>query len=569
MPRIRIDIPVLLLTTALVALATLSTTAVRFVTANEALTFQASVDYSGTQGYRGWSYRDSTGALLTYDTARRLWRGREEYLLLWPAGGHPGLTLGAMRRWTAPQAGSIRVTGTVRDGDTRGGDGVGFVIRKNGSVLWQQTIANGNTTGVSFNLALSVAQNDTLDFIVNRGPANNSWDSTQYDAVITYGTWSEPTVVADGTTDSSSYLPPPAPAVDVSELHERLLGPVVPLAQWTDPIEQTAAARLAGKPVNFLLTEPANSDPNYEWLGPNYYDRIAWAYRYAAASGRQDILDRARFYAREVSQNDLVADWKCQAVTPSSCATSGPANRDNQPRGIAMAATDGRDPATQAIAIEGLARHAAGGWRAISPISSTSTRFIDPRENGNGLLALSLSHAVGGAATPAAWGVSWNSAARAKTMLDTILAAQKPWGCWSTIYVNASGHYETPVYMQGLTLAGLQAYADFVQNDSRIVPAVQRCVEWLRLRYRPGWSTGGWVYSYDADGATVLNGNVYPTLSGMLIGPIGWLWTRTGDARWHSLADDAFAALVQGGSIFLGKEANQWARAIVNWVSTR
>jgi hypothetical protein len=254
----------------------------------------------------------------------------------------------------------------------------------------------------------------------------------------------------------------------------------------------------------------------------------------------------------QVSNAPMMADLECQATKGWANRTgSGPTNRDNHPLGLALAATDARDPETRDVALNGLARSAYGGFHAVS-----NTTFKDPRENGNGLLALALSHAVGPEATPARWGVAWDSAARAKTMLDTILAAQQPWGCWNSVYADRAltpPLVHTPVYMQGLTLAGLQAYADFVQDDPRIVPAVERCVEWLRARYRPGPNSGGWVYSYRTDGATVVNGNVYPTLSGMLIGPIGWLWVRTRDARWHSLADDAFAALVRGGTIFLGQ----------------
>src|SRR5262245_27521870 len=88
--------------------------------------------------------------------------------------------------------------------------------------------------------------------------------------------------------------PTPPPPPPPTGLFEQLLGPVKPVAQWTaTPVDTQAANIIAGKPVNFLLTEPPSAG-KYAYLGPNYYDRIAWAYRYAAASGRQDILDRAR-----------------------------------------------------------------------------------------------------------------------------------------------------------------------------------------------------------------------------------------------------------------------------------
>jgi chitodextrinase len=148
-----------------------------------ALTYTASTDFSGTQGYRQWSYRDSTGVPLVYDPVNRRWKGVEAYLWIWAGGCHPGSTRNVVRRWTAPQAGAIAITGNVRDLDANGGAGVVAIIRKNGNEIWRTTIVNGNSIGVNFSLAKSVAANDRIDFVVNRNGNYNN-DSTAFDPTI-------------------------------------------------------------------------------------------------------------------------------------------------------------------------------------------------------------------------------------------------------------------------------------------------------------------------------------------------------------------------------------------------
>jgi len=130
-------------------------------------TYSAVADFSGTQGFHGWYYLSSTGAQLTWNG--NFWSGTDGYIGLWNDGGHPGNSTDAVRRWVAPAAGSVQITGTTFDGDTSCGiDGVQVTIKKNGAVLWQQTIAAGDTTGYSFNLSNTVATGDQLDFVTNK-----------------------------------------------------------------------------------------------------------------------------------------------------------------------------------------------------------------------------------------------------------------------------------------------------------------------------------------------------------------------------------------------------------------
>ena len=133
-------------------------------------TYHAQDDYSGFQGCRNWYYLYGSGTPMTFDSVNGWWQGNEPYLLLWNNGGHPGNGADAIRRWVAPQAGSVRITGNARDTNTACGGGVSVSIAKNATVLWQQTLANGNTAGIGFDLTTTVVQNDSVNFTINRGP---------------------------------------------------------------------------------------------------------------------------------------------------------------------------------------------------------------------------------------------------------------------------------------------------------------------------------------------------------------------------------------------------------------
>ncbi len=162
-----------------------------------ATTYRASTDFSGIQGQRGWYYQDSEGRLMTYNAASGYWQGAETYLRIWHSGTHPGSSLDAVRRWVAPSAGTVRLTGRAADGDPNGGGGVTVLIRQGSTVLWQQALANGNTTGLTFDLTTTVTAGTPLDFIVNRGAdGSDSYDSTIFDPTITYVTTTSATVSA-------------------------------------------------------------------------------------------------------------------------------------------------------------------------------------------------------------------------------------------------------------------------------------------------------------------------------------------------------------------------------------
>ena len=169
------------------------------VASSQQTSYQASVDFSSTQGFRNWYYLYGSGTPMTFVDGD--WQGNEAYLMLWESGGHPGNSSDAIRRWKTPQAGSINITGRAFDTNIRCGSGVSVYIKKNSTILWQQAIANGNTTGVSFNLTTAVAVGDNIDFGINQGAdGNNGCDSTGFDPTILF-TRSVTTSVVTVTTD--------------------------------------------------------------------------------------------------------------------------------------------------------------------------------------------------------------------------------------------------------------------------------------------------------------------------------------------------------------------------------
>lgn len=150
-------------------------------------TYHASTDFTSSQGSAGvWYYRDSDGTALTYLTQwGGVWNRPNTWLFLGGSWGHPEATSDAVRRWQAPGAGSVHITVTAYDGDAGGGDGVIVSIKKGTTVLWQQTIDNGDPTGVSYDHTIDVALGDQIDFVINKR-GTTGWDTTIFDPTIAF-----------------------------------------------------------------------------------------------------------------------------------------------------------------------------------------------------------------------------------------------------------------------------------------------------------------------------------------------------------------------------------------------
>ena len=174
--------------------------------------YKASTDFSSTQGQRNWYYLESNGNQMVYDLlddpltgydTSNSWRGLEVFSpprvnwnRLWASKGHPERTLDVVRRWVAPGAGTIHITGNASDGFPTG-DGVDVFIKKNGAILWQGTVENENTAGISYDINTSVSSNDNIDFVINKR-GNNIGDITNFDPSIDF--------VSDASTNSNPYV---------------------------------------------------------------------------------------------------------------------------------------------------------------------------------------------------------------------------------------------------------------------------------------------------------------------------------------------------------------------------
>lgn len=147
-------------------------------------TFSASAGFSSVQGKNGWSYLSSDGAAMSYVLAQNYWQGAETYVIVTAGGGHPGVNLDAVRRWTAPKSGSVKITGKAFDTHAGcGADGVNVSIRKGATVLWQATIAKDDATGQSYDLTAAVSAGEKIDFVLNKG-AEDACDSSHFDPTI-------------------------------------------------------------------------------------------------------------------------------------------------------------------------------------------------------------------------------------------------------------------------------------------------------------------------------------------------------------------------------------------------
>jgi hypothetical protein len=98
---------------------------------------------------------------------------------------YPGANVSAVRRWTAPLSGLVKISGMVKDRSTASGDGVTCLIKKNGVTIWSQKVQNGDNIGYAFNVRTEVTVDDTIDFIV-KDDNSNVEDRTYFDPTITY-----------------------------------------------------------------------------------------------------------------------------------------------------------------------------------------------------------------------------------------------------------------------------------------------------------------------------------------------------------------------------------------------
>ena len=156
--------------------------------------YVGSTGFSTTQGINQWTYRDSSGPMPTLLTTGQVvidfgntWQGGEPSALLWSTGGHPGGTRDAIRRWTAPADGTVQLSGVAHIFAPASTDGVRIQVKQGTTVLFEQLFGpNDWSTAGWFLAAVPVTAGSTLDFVINRGGATNSFDATFFDPTIVF-----------------------------------------------------------------------------------------------------------------------------------------------------------------------------------------------------------------------------------------------------------------------------------------------------------------------------------------------------------------------------------------------
>lgn len=98
---------------------------------------------------------------------------------------HPGNETPAIRRFTAPKAGKITVTGRIFKADTKPSDGVHLEIRHNAKTVWTAELDGQDEKGIQPRLELAVERGDAIRFVVHKRKAIYC-DTTHWDPVIAY-----------------------------------------------------------------------------------------------------------------------------------------------------------------------------------------------------------------------------------------------------------------------------------------------------------------------------------------------------------------------------------------------
>lgn len=173
--------------------------------ASDQVTASTLDDFSMTQGMKGWSYgailRANTPMVIGTSVAEPLeplqpnpagdaWIRSDSPALKIKAGMmHPGRShaeaVFAVRRWSSPISGAVRVTGTVQAGE-KNSAGITFALVVDGRAAYVAELGGaGGTTRADFDLKLAVNKSSTIDFAVGPGRSGGiDFDATQLSAFI-------------------------------------------------------------------------------------------------------------------------------------------------------------------------------------------------------------------------------------------------------------------------------------------------------------------------------------------------------------------------------------------------
>jgi hypothetical protein len=146
-------------------------------------------DFSGTQGYRGWSFGAFVGSSTDLELATnyevtdwtQVWGSAYPWLTISTGDQHPSTTgsvpVSAVRRWTSNYEGSVHLTGQFQCGV--GGDGVGVSVFVDGQRIIHQSLGGGGSISAPLDFVQTVHVGSRIDFAVDPGPGNDiNFDAT-------------------------------------------------------------------------------------------------------------------------------------------------------------------------------------------------------------------------------------------------------------------------------------------------------------------------------------------------------------------------------------------------------
>ena len=155
--------------------------------------YDLSHDLTPELNNQGWSYQTWVAGVgfapMTWNASTQRWTGRNTYDQVWDGKGQVYVSPDqdqVLMNWTAPKAGTVDVTGTVRKFDASGGDGVRVSIWQNSNQIWGwQQVAYNDSVGYSPSFTLNVAQGDVVSFRLDPG-SNSSYDTSSWSPRVTY-----------------------------------------------------------------------------------------------------------------------------------------------------------------------------------------------------------------------------------------------------------------------------------------------------------------------------------------------------------------------------------------------
>lgn len=264
--------------------------------------WDATADFSGQPGV--WSYLSGQGNQLTpMHWAGTQWQGPETYALLYATGAHPGGRVDAVRQWTSPLAGVVRVSGQVADMSTTCGEGVRTQILREDLLLWQYDLVNGGPAQ-DFDLLVPVEIATQLRFVTNKGTGNNWCDWTNFAPVIAVITdLAQPTLLPlpGSQIEAFGYYAVRYPELSLIAETSAWTNTMLFYPQWGDkdlPIWQAlrAAGMKAIISIPYLFeVDPVRISPS----GTAYRLREAWLATWTdfqAHSGVREHLDLVRAF---------------------------------------------------------------------------------------------------------------------------------------------------------------------------------------------------------------------------------------------------------------------------------